>query len=1170
MGNSPSQPSIEASGKGSKFTQKLSKPRAATVSTNDLLSPNAPPDLTRRSSLTRRLSLPYGSTPASSPRLPRLHTETMTSLLEGIEDSEPGDRSSRSLFRSNSSQATPSHRRSNSVGVVADSRDSRRFSRANSVSAASESACAYSQVNLQGSLSVNGSRTSINYDMFSYEAKRLLNLVEEPSHEDNSVMPESYLQESDARRKTHSNPLKSPKSNPVSSLPRSTSDVSLCTPMRRKSLMVPGVATRAPPTYPNPKSRARYSLPSTPARRDSMESMSGGMFSLSTFTEDPASVPRALTPCEADYKQTGAFKLGTLRITNGSPVSSPASEVGNDRTTWKTPQQHQGHDYFKGALVVTNGSAKSKGYVAEGLQASSRVASPNPIVTTFAGTEFGSSASAVASKSEVHPQYLPVIIQSPLSVHEAEPMSPALQATSKHMAVEDDLFEDEQQEFTSAEVLDVRIDLNARSLPPRPRLMPEAKNSKEISRSDSGIVASPASDEYSHKPLSKADSGYSSNVSLRSFSLKPRGPERSYPFTPEAENPTGASFEEYATPQLAKLATIASHNTVPSPTRHAPPPPVSQKELTPKEPTSYSRQSLWLMGAKHSVKKSEAQRLADAENGRLESPEPSPSSPTSSSTSASALSIGNGSRKRPGKLQRLLSGSRVPLAVHATHPAEQVPAVPPIPKDVQAKLHEHAGLLSMPFKKLTVRPEASNETPGNIASVSNVAEVHVTHTQPLQAARDDSGGCPQSEPDASGRKPSWLTGSIGSTFTRAASSVLAKKSIIRKPVFNRMTSEDETVETMPKPRRGRSAHASSRAALHQRVTGDVLDPAVLATANERESSFAPSHVRGRSKTMIVQVQNSGKDPDTSFAAFQRSMALSGRELRSPTSLNVPTGPPHIAGSRTPPPVSMRTRNMGTLRVPSPHRAQSTPPRALRTRDGPSLSRKSSREGIQNYPPAAESVDPRGTALSRKSSREDFYSLAQVQTHSTPQMPSMDFRRSMSFQTQSGEHRVPKWDVQADHGASLSGQPSFDRSRRNSLVAQPDEGSAPIIRPGSAQYISCNPPPLRHRSSYSDYDYVGQESIAKDNGPYPSMPRANGQVYVSDPWNGTLLPQQTEQQPEQQHEQQPDQYGQYRPYVPRAPRAHSRHRSLDQSGIAAPYRVLHSYNSPAYRHAPIWG
>ncbi|SPN99739.1 uncharacterized protein DNG_02590 [Cephalotrichum gorgonifer] len=42
-----------------------------------------------------------------------------------------------------------------------------------------------------------------------------------------------------------------------------------------------------------------------------------------------------------------------------------------------------------------------------------------------------------------------------------------------------------------------------------------------------------------------------------------------------------------------------------------------------------------------------------------------------------------------------------------------------------------------------------------------------------------------------------------------------------------------------------------------------------------------------------------------------------------------------------------------------------------------------------------------------------------------------------------------------------------------------------------------------------------------------------------------------------------------PYVPRS--GHYRNRSVaSQSKSNAPYRVLHSYYSPAYRHAPIWG
>jgi hypothetical protein len=135
MGNTPS---VEAPTKGSRATQKLSKPRTGNPATAGLLNPAGISDIIRRPSTTntgRHLSLPYGSTFTPSPRHPGTGTGTTTveDLVTSIRDSTPGDRSSRSLFRSDPSQVSLDQR-SHSVGVVANSNRGWRRSRSRATS----------------------------------------------------------------------------------------------------------------------------------------------------------------------------------------------------------------------------------------------------------------------------------------------------------------------------------------------------------------------------------------------------------------------------------------------------------------------------------------------------------------------------------------------------------------------------------------------------------------------------------------------------------------------------------------------------------------------------------------------------------------------------------------------------------------------------------------------------------------------------------------------------------------------------------------------------------------------------------------------------------------------------------------------------------------------------
>jgi hypothetical protein len=939
--------------------------------------------------------------------------------------------------------------------------------------------------------------------------------------------------------------------------------------------MTPGIATRAPtpviPSIPQ-KSKARHSLPSTPSRRQSLEMMGVGMLSIPkpSFTSD--STPRVVTPCESDYRQTGAFKLGSLRITNGSPVRSPAVEHAFSKENVPSSTAERGYFPRKEVTtmpnVVTTGlnMVKTEFNVQRNLHLS-------PLSTSFQSqsSNSGSSMSSprridLPTNSRLFPDYLPEIHLSPLAM---ETSAPELQTTSKHTAMEDDLFDDEQQEFSYVEVLDVRVDLNAKSLPPRPRLISEGRNARDMTRSDSGVVATPIS-EYSHKSLAKTDSGYSSNVSLRSFSAKPPIPEKDQSWTSESEVPPSTPAKDNFPPEAVLFPSprqTESQAVVAESQEEVLPPPVPEKDhlVSPvkasKEVSPAIRQNSRLDQIKASIRTKSlpspinSTSQANGPHGASKSSPRSPLSPTSSTTSTSALSISSDSR-RPGKLQRFLSGARIPLTTHTTHPSEKN-GIPPIPLETEAKLHEHSGQFPLSVMKFGLKAQLSKETLGTIFSVGSAEATHDEDIPPVPSlpkivalATEDL--------DESQAYHGVNLASVRSTSSQAATAIVpTRKPILRKPVPMRSPTQKSKLgpDSVQKDAEMQTRGLDST---HNRVGEANLGAAFLAMADERDMYFAPTKTAPRTQTMTAQVE---RDLEMHYAAF-------GPNVNSSNDYQSTVLEPTLAASRlkktkTPPPVSMRTRNSGFLRVPPPLRAQSTPPDATRVHSGFPLSRKTSRESIHSYPAA---VDPRTQpTLSRRSSRDNVrsYPPAQEQYEDMQRAmatPPEDLRRSLSFVTNSGEHRRPNWEVQTDHGSS-SRRTSVDHSRRNSVTSQQSQQSHGMPRPRPhPQFSNPAPPQLRHRSSYDGYSrrHVEVEvdvedlsqSLIRDNGPYPSMPAANGHAYVSDPWSGRPMPQQFDQQ------------GRYPPYVPRG---HTRNRS-----VGVPYRVLHSYNSPAYKNVPIWG
>lgn len=1040
-------------------------------------------------------------------------------------------------------------------------------------------------------------RTSWNYDMNSYEAKRLLNLIEEPAFEPATALSDRNTVVSEATWKS-SNPTNPPQagSTPIT---RANSDISLYTPVRRRSIIqTPGVATRTRtltgPTPPRPN--FRYSHPPTPSmsRQPSFESMRSGVISMPPRILDPDSVPRVVTPSELEYKSIGAFKLGSLRITNGaaSPIS-PELEKKGKHGEQNSSATRERTDYFSGATVGQGETVKGPDDKTQTVVAPQpRASNLSPVAASFMEAEAARCPPGVAAEHsspkflELPQEFLAEISFTPFSLTDSHsrPLSPELQTTSKHTAIEDDLFSDDGNlEYSTVEVLDVRLDLNAKSQVAASQIDTQL-GVRSVTRTDSGFVsASSPSSEAPLKPLTKADSGYSSNVSLRSFTAS-KSQVADNELTQILDKHISTSDPPTVGEQQPQTPVRQCPEAPAPPQREPPPPPVPPKDLTPTSPSRTSalnKAFTGLLEARLSTPSSSGKsRQTPSPINSVRSYETGPRSPDAmprtplsacSDGSTSALSIGSGSN-RPSKLQRLLSGARRnshgPPMVHVTHALDKA-VIPSIPQEVETKLHEHTGLFPMTTKRLALKPQQSKDTLKTIFSVGSM-ETSLDAMNPIRTASpaltDDMGDHDESH-------ARHIVHSVQSSLAHAAAHIIPRKPVARRPIpiprasavrtESRSTQDAENETIM-----AAEADLASYASISSSLGKNPYDAAIKAMDERPAQLLSPPAMAGRAMSLTASVErnlhmNVKKMPSASSLVDRQGIPLPSPLLpREPIAAQPKK-------TKTPPPVSMLNRPNGSLRVP----------RSLRHhQSAQSLSRKSSRDSIRSYPAAEPPVQP---SLSRRSSRENVQSYPSYQQApprlreqalSPPPIPQMDpRRRSMSLWGQnhpqglSGPYRAPSWDPQPQSGLSRrSSMSSMDSgSRNNSFSSSRSHQGTQLQRPSSTQPYQGRPnPSLRHRASYDGY------SNGMNRGHPPSM--SNGYTApapapaptkpVIDPrWNSTRQPARVKQ----------DQYGVYPPHVPRG---HHRNRSVGSHGYAvnAPYRVLHSYNSPAYRNVPIWG
>lgn len=934
-----------------------------------------------------------------------------------------------------------------------------------------------------------------------------------------------------------------PQSAPIS---RSNSELSLHPPMRRRSLIqTPGVATRphpAPTTARSTRSSLRHSHPPTPSmsRQPSthFEETGRDFFDLPPLVFSKAAsseTPGLATPREIDYSITGAFKFGTLRITNGSPILTPDPTRFLSNDIEKPKSGDKTTDYF-----VEETKCKAD-VTSEDLDTLVSIQSETKPQTQDADAAEEDSKATLQAVGEETSASLSIPVPeighrtSPVKNIQEEPSSPLI-TQSKQAAVDDDLFEDET-EVSVPEVLDVRVDPSARS---STRQVTGSTQTPEcVNRSDSGFVSkSKSTSSQSHNSLAKADSGYSSNVSLRSLRHGKKSTTREEDAGRKSTDSDHGAYRiqrsgslrvlEIQIPSTAAVADSVV-NTPQSAKAPTPPPkddlPLKQSSRTPSgamdvraNPTMPGRMRRKPLHQQPAAIDT-SQTLGSQE---LKSSKPLPLSPASANSegSSSSLSIANSSQK-PGRLQRLLSlrnssSSKQTYTTHETHSVDN--RVPSVPKEVEAKLREHTGLYPMTNKRLALKSQMSKETLKTILSVGSLEYAKDDELPPTPAVFDREDEEASAVVSGNGNESSikQTLVSMQSNFkTTAAYMISSKKSLTRKPVPAREPQTSVQIDSLGK---------EDSLVEESGLTSQLLE---CSGSNSRTRPSAALRPR-RSLSMTT-----GHD----HYLQMRTYSLDSRPTNIPNDTVLSSSAMSEEGvllskRRTSPPVSMETRT--SFRAP--------PPRSPSRPQGPAVLRKESTDTVSrsvSHPAALASGRRFGHRGSVSGSQPD---MVASQSYSST-WDSHSRHSSLNSQTASSGH--------SQQSSISSVRSDFVREIRSLQMYGQHHSVANLKRQSSLEGVGRN-------QLYGVYvPHSAQQGPSFAPQPHFDNPHGHWNPQNGRPMSGQLP------------------WG-APPYVPRGHHlrnlsAGSRFSSqVHAGGVHAPYRILHSYNSPAYRNAPIWG
>jgi hypothetical protein len=929
-------------------------------------------------------------------------------------------------------------------------------------------------------------RGSTSWDTRAADAKQHLNAKEKLSSEPIISKPTLY---SDKACHDVMDDLRNANQSAGSSISRTNSDVSLYMPMRRRSVVqTPGIATRAHHSKPpvSVKSNFRKSLPPTPnqSRRNSIESGLPRRMSMpTTIPSQVQSSDRAVTPVETDYKQLGGMKFGSLRITNGAPGTSPVPEhdvkcQGVSESSLIIPREDYFDEHASNPLSLTLVSGESNT-----AEAREHMTAGRPVTTRI--PSFVAGHSNVGGKSRTGD----------------------CQMSENGNAVS----------FPVAEVLHVREDPNAKPDPRKMELGLENKTLKGLSRSDSGFIPNPSS-ENTQRTASRVDSGYGSNVSLRSLPSLRSG---------VADKNTMAS-EKLDIDMSGMCSPSDSNSTrtsslVPSQTRNRLPihleVPLSSTDddtstcpTSPSSPTSRPF-SPFARGGR--------MRLSSLKSTR--SFEPRVTSNTTSPIVSSGdieeeLSVQPPDTNRGGsKIYRFLNSSRKKGSIKRG-------GVSTVKQDVPVNSLGLKGDTPPESRRASFRNKPSKDTLHTILSVESQDVVGNA-----RRGKEESKRSAEATTKKVSRRLSWRQ-SIAQMFGSRSADASPSLSPIPEPDQRRpSTALEPSSPPFNGPPGPRAMSSWSSRPVPKKAasgSGSLASPTRKALANK------PGLQEKRDKPELAHLRTNVSAPN---------LAASRRLSLSPSQLEMD----HMLRTKTSPPVSMQTRSAKPTRgKPQGHNRSMTPsfPINSRLNTGRRLSLP------QNYgrmTPQSRQVS-NGHTESRSSNRG--MAMSPAPSTGPQQAYNTQQARVMTYSSNGMQQNVPAAAPARHHRrVSAPAQPlqnhNMSRSRSSTTLIQLQQQhinqQQQLLQQQHRPQSSLQP--LAPMDMYNLSQQLQQNYIMQNQALVygtPNMIQQYPNIYVTGP-----IPNQAK---------------------------HVRRSS--QSGMMvqdAPFRVLHSYNSPAYRNAPIW-
>ncbi|KAG0645091.1 hypothetical protein D0Z07_9101 [Hyphodiscus hymeniophilus] len=541
---------------------------------------------------------------------------------------------------------------------------------------------------------------------------------------------------------------------------RKKSAAEVYTPIRRRSLLQHGIATRKSWLEED----ARQSLPSQLPPQALRENLQDYYYNLSKPTSSPLSSiaamtpgfddnspgPRTITPNDLDYGHIGAFKLGSLRIMNGAASPSPSLDQSATRSAKDDyflddrDNSHSQRDLAPRSNTISSPKefikapwiTRAESPLRQTLEPEELPLTVNTHLPLPEFSAFNFDTDSPTKSLDLARGYIQDLALSPYSFDNSPPRTPRLEATSKHTALEDDLFEAEPG---TPEIEEMH--------PPR------SFDSGYGAEGTQAMVAVKGPRDLAPKPLAKADSGYSSNVSLRSFKevSKPAVSDEKAPPTPPKEPPfsrvPSSAYSEASSYSEVSEMTVKSKRSLPAlptddmpaPFRQAPPVPLKHssvhssgkvnapppKKLPEPEQDLASAKPHVLVSPKYSRQQSlpAVPRTLRDELLRGRSPSGSSSSESSGSTS----------RWRKEKKRTQPIQSQPVYTIQAFPSVSEEISIPSVPANISRQLEERVvGFPVACFPNTTagtnqLKRTVSKETLGTIFSVGS-AEVRAEAT----------------------------------------------------------------------------------------------------------------------------------------------------------------------------------------------------------------------------------------------------------------------------------------------------------------------------------------------------------------------------------------------------------------------------------------------------------